>query len=311
MHVQINKILVSHPLYQEIEQSLRGKVPKEFRFLPEGEATLADFQWADAFVAFKAPSTMDLTNIQWVHSLGAGVDRFIFHQTWQKDILLTRTIASFGPKISEYCLSYILRDLQLHKTFENSKRSKEWNPSEPLAVSSLKVVIFGTGVIGQEVAYHLNRFGADVSGVSLSGKPKTPFSQIVTPDQAGTVLSGAHWVINTLPLTPQTTDLFDNKLFQDMNMACFINVGRGASVNETDLLEALEQRKLRLAVLDVFREEPLPPVSPFWNHSDIIVTPHIAAVTSLDDAVTCFLSTLEKVEAGIRPENTVDIDKGY
>ncbi|MHB1654466.1 MAG: NAD(P)-dependent oxidoreductase [Desulfitobacteriaceae bacterium] len=184
-------------------------------------------------------------------------------------------------------------------------------PYEPSAVSVLKVVVFGTGVIGQELARNLQHFGADVSGVSLSGEPKTPFNQVVVPNQCERVLMGAHWVINTLPFTPQTDRLFNSKVFQHLDKACFINVGRGASVDEESLLEALDQRKLRLAVLDVFREEPLPAMSPFWNRPDIVVTPHISAITSLDDAVTCFLRTQEDVEAGIRPENTVDTDRGY
>ncbi|MHB1654144.1 MAG: Rossmann-fold NAD(P)-binding domain-containing protein, partial [Desulfitobacteriaceae bacterium] len=156
--MRIDKILVSDRLFKELEEHLRGKVPKEFRFLPEDEVTLADWQWADAYVGFKVPSDFDWANIQWVHCLGAGVDRILYNKAWKKDILLTRTLGSFGQKISEYCLSYILRDLQLQEKFEESQRVKEWNPYEPSAVSVLKVVVFGTGVIGQELARNLQHF---------------------------------------------------------------------------------------------------------------------------------------------------------
>lgn len=309
--MKIAKILVVDRLFKEMEISLRGKVQKEFRFLPEDEVTVEDWLWAEAYVGFKPPANFNLNNIKWVHCLGAGVDRIIYHKAWKREVLLTRTIASFGQKISEYCLSYILRDLQLHGKFEDSKRAKEWCLYMPLTVSNLKVVVFGTGLIGRELANNLQHFGADVSGVSLSGEAKTPFSRVVTPDQVGQVLSGAHWVINTLPYTSQTANLFDGRLFQYLDKACFINVGRGASVDEESLLDALELGKLRLAVLDVFREEPLPNRSLLWSHPAIVVTPHISALTSLEDAVVCFLRTLENVEEGIRPDNVVDTDKGY
>jgi len=308
----IEKILITGRLFNVMETLLVGKLDKELRFLPEAEVSDIDLKWADAFVSFRPTANFQFWNLRWVHSLGAGVDSFLLNRTWKKDVLLTRTVCSFGQKISEYCLSYVLRDLQLHNVFQKLKVTKIMKPLEPLAISTQKFVIFGTGSIGQEVARNFRSFGANVTGVSLSGSQKEYFNQVVPINKVNTILQDANWVINTLPLTLHTNKLFTSDLFKNLNNACFINVGRGASVDEDSLLRALDNKNLRLAVLDVVSKEPLAYDSPLWSRPEIILTPHISAITSPEEAVDCFLNTLKNVDQERLPlNNQVEVDKGY
>ncbi|KPD00223.1 Glyoxylate/hydroxypyruvate reductase A [Geobacillus sp. BCO2] len=118
-------------------------------------------------------------------------------------------------------------------------------------------------------------------------------------------------MIVALPLTEETHHLFDETFFACLHNAGFINVGRGATVEETALVGALENRNVRLAVLDVFEEEPLPPHSPLWVHPNVIITPHIAALTSAEDAAQSILGTLDRIETGEPLANAVDVSRQY
>jgi D-2-hydroxyacid dehydrogenase (NADP+) len=311
--MNIEKIIIAGPVYQEMKNSIANSgVNKHFRFLSEKEVTWEDFNWADAYVGFRPTSNFHFGHLKWVHSIGAGVDGFLFNRKWDKDVLLTRTITSFGRRISEYCLSYILMDIQYHDTFKQQQSIKKWKTIEPKLVSEHKVVVFGTGEIGQELAKILSSLGVDVYGVSRSGTQKQYFHKVIKSEKADQLLSQCDWVINTLPLTVYTEKMFNEDLFNCLHNACFINVGRGASVDEKALIKALDNRNLRLAVLDVFKNEPLPQDSGLWERPGVIITPHIAALTTANEAVDCFLQTLEQIERGnVSVKNIVNIEQGY
>ncbi|MBU9722618.1 D-2-hydroxyacid dehydrogenase [Bacillus alkalicola] len=312
--MKINNILIASPMYKELQLILETEdiyKEKSFRFRSM-EVEKEDFLWADAFVAFSRPNNFSFDNLKWVHSLGAGVDKILRGSEWKRDIPLTRTICSFGQKISEYGLSYILRDLQHQDEFSNLARNKDWKPITPIPLSEKKVLIYGTGVIGQEVAATLTFFGTKVYGVSLSGKEKKPFIEVFASDSNyQEVLAEADVIINTMPLTEKTRDLFNESLFKLMQDVLFINVGRGESVNNDALIKAIDKGQVKRAVLDVFQEEPLPKDDPFWSHPQVVVTPHISAVTTPEEGVACFVDTLKKIEAGESLPNLVDLDKGF
>lgn len=310
--MNINNILVVSPMYKEIQAIIECKdLQKNFRYLVEKEVTQNDFIWADALVAFNLGSNFDYRQVKWVHSLGAGVDRFLFKREWDRDVLLTRTICSFGQRIAEYCLSYILKDVQFHDRFKELKEKKEWHPATPKLLNEQKVAIYGTGEIGQRVAKVLSSFGVEVYGVSLSGREKEFFKEIVATDSYFSQLSKMDYIINTLPLTEKTESLFDENFFRQLSNVGFINVGRGASLDEEALLHALNDEYVRFAVLDVFAEEPLPEDHKLWNHPNIWITPHISAVTTPREGVNCFIETLKNVEENKPLLNKVDVKKGF
>ncbi|MBU9712591.1 D-2-hydroxyacid dehydrogenase [Evansella tamaricis] len=315
--MRINNILMVSPMYKELNWLLEKRkdnlINKRFRFLPEGNVQEEDYGWADAFVSFKRPNNFQFCNIRWVHSLGAGVDKILKGDNWKEDVLLTRTICSFGQKISEYCLSYILRDLQQHNSYNTAQNKKEWTSFAPVPLKEKTVLVYGTGVIGQEVARTLSFFGVRVYGISLSGKQKDFFEYVHPSLDEGKELDKVKfpdYVINTMPNTKQTVGMFNKARFSKLEDAVFINVGRGESVDHGALLEALG-KGIRLAVLDVFPEEPLPKDNPLWNHPNVIITPHISAITTPEEGIDCFLKTLHNIETGKALQNQVDLIKGF
>ncbi|MFX3623571.1 MAG: D-2-hydroxyacid dehydrogenase [Ectobacillus sp.] len=310
--MNMQNILITGRIQKELQDILeKADVRKNFRFLPEDEVKAEDLQWADGYVGFRPCANFQFGSLKWVHALGAGVDSFLFGRAWDEKVLLTRTVCSFGKKISEYCLSYMLREAQLHMMYGQNQERKIWNPLEPKMLATQKVVIYGTGAIGQEIAKTLAVFGLRPIGVSWSGREKPHFYETVPVAHAPRVLAGAGWIISTLPLTKETERLFNRQFFQLLNEASFINVGRGKTVHEADLLEALEKKHLRLAILDVLAQEPLPEHSPLWNHPQVTITPHISAITSPEEAAACFLETLDNIEQGKRIANEVNIERGY
>jgi glyoxylate/hydroxypyruvate reductase len=310
--LQIDHILVVSPMYKQLNMLIdKEDLPNQFRFLSEKELSENDLSWADALAAFNLKADLDYSHLKWVHSLGAGVDKFLYQKPWPENVLLTRTICSFGQRIAQYCLSYILKDLQFHDEFRERQCEKKWQPKTPKMLEEQKVIIYGTGEIGQATAEALSRFGVEVIGVSLSGKRKEYFKEVMTVESHFSKISDVDYLINTMPLTDQTSGFFNEKVFEQVNAGGFINVGRGASVKEVDLLLALNKGQLRFAVLDVFAEEPLPADHHFWNHPNVVITPHISAVTTPEEGAACFLETLRKLEAGKPLNNLVDTNKGY
>jgi glyoxylate/hydroxypyruvate reductase len=289
----------------------KEQIEKDFRYLPEAELTYSDLEWADGLVCFNLKSNIDYSQVKWVHSLGAGVDKFLYRKSWDENVILTRTVCSFGQRIAEYCLSYILKDLQFHDQFSEAKSNKSWIPITPMLLSNQKVMIYGTGEIGQTVARIFSALGVKVYGVSLSGKNKDHFNEVMTVETHFSRLSEMNYLINTLPLTEQTASFLNGKIFGQLSNIGLINVGRGASLDETALLDALNDQHIRFAVLDVFSQEPLPEENPLWDHPNIHITPHISAVTTPDEAVACFIETLYKIEENKQLLNKVDVKKGY
>jgi glyoxylate/hydroxypyruvate reductase len=310
--MNIKNILLVSPMYRDLQALIENAAPdKTFRFMPEEGLSQGNISWADALVSFNLKADYDYSTVKWVHSLGAGVDRFLHKKDWNQEILLTRTICSFGQRIAEYCLSYILKDLQLHDRFQEQQQQKHWVQSTPKLIGEQKVLVYGTGEIGQMIAKVFSGLGVDVYGVSLSGKEKAGFKKVMSVDSHFSVLDEVNYVINTLPLTERTERLFDGAIFNQLSNAGFMNVGRGASVDEAALLQALNVNKVKFAVLDVFEQEPLPKSNPLWNHPRVQITPHISAVTTPSEGAACFLETLKNIDENRALTNRVDTNKGY
>ncbi|WP_096153887.1 MULTISPECIES: D-2-hydroxyacid dehydrogenase [Bacillus] len=308
----IENILVAGIYEEQFNRQLPNETNHNYRFIPLEKITIEDLKWADVYVGSKPCENFNLKHLNWVHTFNAGVNNFLEIRGWEQNkILLTRTVSSFGQRISEYCLSYILKDLQLHTFFAENQHYKKWIPKTPKMIKDMSILVYGTGEIGQEVARTFSYFGAEVHGVSQSGKQKEHFRKIVKVEEASSFVEKADWIISTLPLTKDTKELFNKRFFENMNGASFINVGRGATVDELALIEALNNGNVAHAVLDVLTTEPLPEQSELWSREDVTITPHISAVTEIGEAIACFLDTLERIENNLDLINSVDFSRGY
>ena len=250
-------------------------------------------------------SPLRLPKLRWIQSGWAGVDNWFLRPEWTDRVTLTRTVGDFPQRIAQHVLGYLLaRSLRVDEAFRvMAERSwKRWTPGS-LAGKNLLVV--GLGAIGAEVAAVARAFGMEVAGVTRSAG-----------DQAGRelpeLLAWADVVVNLLPLTAETESFWNAERFARMKQgATFVNVSRGATVDETALLRALGRGRPGFAILDVFREEPLPAEHPLRGRDDVWITPHLAGVSTIEALAVEFAENWRRLRAGDPLQNVVDRSRGY
>ncbi|CUH65867.1 Glyoxylate/hydroxypyruvate reductase A [Thalassovita gelatinovora] len=162
-----------------------------------------------------------------------------------------------------------------------------------------RIGIMGFGLMGRAIGKGLTALGYDVT--TLSRRPPTPAEpgmRHMTTDQTQSFLAGTDILINVMPLTPETQGILNRDLFAALPKgAVLIQMGRGAQLIESDLLDALESGQISGASLDVFGTEPLPPESPLWDHPKLFLTPHVASTpeaAAVVRSVRAGLSTLSQ-----------------
>lgn len=310
--MEINHILIAGDYKSIFQKYLKDLKNYQLSFKSVESITNEDLDWADAYVGFEPCEQFKPSQVKWVHTFNAGINNYLAIDGWQaSQTLLTRTISDFGEKMSEYCLSYILADLQHHKLFEEQQDENIWLKQSPQALRDQTITIFGTGETGQTIAKIFSLLGMTVYGISNSGKAKAYLKKVLPIHKAKTLVQQADYIISTLPLTTKTEKLFNQTMFEAFDQAYFINVGRGQVVDQESLKSALNKGNVRHAVLDVFESEPLHKNSELWQRNDITITPHISALTDLNEAVTCFYHTLKNIEHSEILENQVDLKRGY
>jgi phosphoglycerate dehydrogenase-like enzyme len=258
-----------------------------------------------------APLLETAERLKWVQSTFAGVEALV-GPSMRKEYILTNVRGVFGPLISEYVFGYILAlERRLFETRDNQKfRCWQEMPYRPL--QGILMGICGLGAIGTHVAQTARHFGMKVWGFKRSKGEAPGVERIFTREGFDEFLSRPEYVVVTLPETPETRHLFDDHAFQCMNpFGVLINVGRGPLVSEGALLRALQQRRIRGAVMDVFETEPLPETSPLWGTPNLWITPHNAAISFPDRVVEIFAENYRRFISGKPLQYVVNFERGY
>jgi phosphoglycerate dehydrogenase-like enzyme len=306
------RILIGYNVHGDLRDYLAERRPDlELRSRKLTEVTKDDVKWAEVYVGFRRPSIGDLGGVAWVHCVGAGVDAFLFPRALPDDVLLSRTDEPFGPHIAEYCLSRALATTQGMLPLAEEQRAHRWTPRWPELLRGRRVLIVGTGEVGGTIARLFDAVGCEVHGVSRSGRLVPPFRSVAPTSALAEAVVGADTIILAAPLTEGTYHMVNRRILEQCRGALLINVGRGALVDESVLTRALDEGWLRGAALDVFEVEPLPVESPLWGRGDVIVSPHIAGLTTTKGAGDGFLECLAAVERGEEPRTIVDRRRGY
>lgn len=306
------RVLVVHHAFAEpiVERLGPARPDIEFRARHPNAASTEDVAWAEALVGFRRP-TAGLGNARWVHCIGAGVDGWTRDIEWPGAVLLTRTTQSFAVPIGEYVLARVLAAAQEIPALVHDQDARRWRSFVPSVVDSTRAVVVGTGDLGRGIAERLSAVGIIVTGVSRSGRAADGFQKVVPQSALKDVLAGAAWLVLAAPLTDETRGMIGDAVLDRVRGCWLINVARAPLVDEAEMLRALDDGRLAGAALDVFGTEPLPADSPLWSHPRVMISPHIAGVTSIEGAVDGFLSALEALEEGRQPERVVDVGEGY
>jgi phosphoglycerate dehydrogenase-like enzyme len=219
-------------------------------------------------------------NVRWIQFCSSGIDAFQRHGG-PADVTVCNAASAWGQGVAEHALAMLLSLSRGMIHLERARLRKEWNQGKIVAqVTGLEgqaAVIIGCGEIGKSIALRLQAFGMRTIGINRSGAPVSGMDQTLPVSELNRALGLADVVFVCIPLTADTTALIGGREFEAMaRKPIFINVARGAVVDQNALEKALENGLLRAAGLDVFVQEPLQAGSRLWELENVILSPHIS-----------------------------------
>jgi phosphoglycerate dehydrogenase-like enzyme len=290
------------------------------------EVLLRGFLSADAFDRLLARTP----RLAWVHSATAGVERVLTPASRQRGLVITNARGVFSQPIAEYVLMMILAVSRRLPQLLELQRERTWQPLEGAELADVTVGVVGLGSIGRAVASLASAFGCRVIatrrrseiGGATGGDPSADadapgdlqLDRILGPEGLPELLAESDFVVLAAPLTPATENLIDAPALEAMKPgAWLINVARGRLIDERALVRALHEGQIGGAILDTFRDEPLPATSPFYGLDNVIVTPHTSWSSGrvLDRSVELFCANLRRYAVGEPLTNVVDPAAGY
>lgn len=256
------------------------------------------------------------SKLRWIQAISAGVDYLDLEVLAKKHILLANASGVHSIPIAESVIGMLLCRYRGIQTAIIQQEHHTWNANIPYTeLAGQKMLIIGTGHIGQQLASIAQGFAVSVTGVNHTGHAAPNFSQTIAMASIDQYLPMMDIVVNLLPGTLATQHFYNANLFAKMkNGVSFINVGRGATVKTNDLVQALQSGKIGFAGLDVFEEEPLPSDHPLWSMENVLLTPHIAGQAKhfKDRIYAIFKANLVSYLAtGKLAQNQVNLSKGY
>jgi phosphoglycerate dehydrogenase-like enzyme len=305
----------------EVLEALRAAAPGvEVLAAAEGEALAEQLAGAQAVIGLCSDETLAAApELHWIQTWSVGVESCVvvpglIHQ----GIVLTNMQRTSGIPIAEHAVAMMMALARGLPAYGRLQQSATWQPVEDRPIRELTgatVLVVGLGGIGTEVARRAHGLGMRVIATRNSSREGPDFvARIGLSDELLELAAEADFIVNAMPLTPQTTAIFDEQFFAAAKHgAYFVNIARGQSVVPEDLLAALHSGQLGGAGLDVTDPEPLPPTDPLWAMENVIITPHVAADSDSQRQRYLLLvaENLRRYVAGEPLLNVADIERGY
>ena len=258
------------------------------------------------------------TELVWHHVPWVGVESIVSEVMDEKDIVLTNGSGVNSANIAEHVIAMMLAFArQIPRFVRDQDRTawREWDHAPTFfELGHQRVLCLGTGDIGQEVARRLNAFGCEMIGASRSGRAVSAFDACVSFENLDAELGRADHVVSSLPMTDATRGIFTREhIFAMKPGSYFHNVGRGGTVDQVALIEALQTGHLGGAGLDVTDPEPLPADSPLWGMRNVIITSHTSGNSpqALHRMADLTAEQLQRYQSGEALLNVVDLTAGY
>ncbi len=301
----------------------RSSVDSEARWKPQLAAELEVRIWPeigdpaeiDYALVWRPESGLlaSLPNLKLILSLGAGVDHILCDPYLPRGVPIVRLVDPYmTDAMSEYIVLQVLRLHRQDLDYRAQQKTEIWLELDQKNAVERTVGILGFGELGQDVARKLKRLGFDVALWGRRHKTVEELRGYAGSAGLPALLARTEILVCLLPLTAETEGILNTATLAMLPKgATLINAARGGHLVEEDLLAALASGRLSAAVLDVFRDEPLPVGHPFWHHPRIVVTPHIAAATHPPTAAPIILDNIRRFEAGRPLLNQVDPAQGY
>uniref|UniRef100_UPI00403F6400 phosphoglycerate dehydrogenase n=1 Tax=Candidatus Enterococcus willemsii TaxID=1857215 RepID=UPI00403F6400 len=312
-------ILSTRPFRNEFIRQAKEIAPYEFVTATE---IPTNFDWQSVEITigwskdWQDKLLIPTSSLKWVQSISAGVDTLPLELFAKHNVYLSNTSGLHATSITEHLLAILL--MKTRGILDAIKNQEEHCWAEVPTIQNLqdlRILIVGTGKIGQELAKSLTFFQTKPIGINTNGRKIEHFAETYALVDLAYQAQKADVIINILPLTEDTYHLYDHDFFKTMKTtATFINVGRGPSVDTTALYQALNNRQIGFAALDVFEEEPLPSEHPLWKLDNLLITPHFSGFTPHFQKafMQIFLENLASFTTkGSLIKNVVNIRSGY
>jgi len=275
------------------------------------------FNWSESGPLLRETFAM-CPNVRWVHSRAAGLDGMLFPELIESPVTLTNGRGVFSAALGEFVLGAILYFAKDFRRLIRNQTAGIWEQFDVTPISGRTVGIVGYGDIGRAVATRVRAMGMQVVALRRHGPPlynvDPLVSQIYGPDRMLEMLARCDYVVVATPLTAETRGMIGAATFSAMKPeAVVINVGRGPVIDEKAMIQALVDRRIRGAALDVFDTEPLPAGHAFYRLENVLLSPHSTDHTPdwLDRSMQFFLDQFERFRKGEPLLNVVDKKQGY
>jgi phosphoglycerate dehydrogenase-like enzyme len=292
--------------------------------LPKYEGLDAELPDTDIFVGFSLRPEQfgHARKLKWLHSTAAGVRQLMYPELRKSGVEVTNASGVHTIPMAEHILGMLIALARRFPDCFRYQQQAHWaqqelwdSPARPRELHGQILLLIGFGAIGRAVAKVVRPLGMRVWAVTRSGEGDRELAEKNVPvARLQEVLPEADFVILAAPETPETRRMMGAPEFARMKAsAYFMNVSRGALVDELALIAALERRMIAGAALDVASQEPLPPENPLWKLENVFITPHMSAVSeNLWTRQTDLLITnLERWFSGRELLNRVDLERGY
>ncbi|MBH0175061.1 D-2-hydroxyacid dehydrogenase [Fictibacillus sp. 23RED33] len=315
-------ILSSARLRDDIKDGLKNTFPnEEFHFYKNMKEAKAYLNQAEILLSYGEDLTDELVaeskELQWIMVISAGLDKMPFKALEKQDILITNARGIHKTPMAEYTISMMLQVSRKASLLLENQKQHTWDRKVPMTEISGKTLgILGTGAIGCEIARLVKAFNMKTIGFNRSGHSAENCDVIVDKEGISTLYEESDFIVNVLPSTPHTFHFVGKSAFSLMKQnTVFINIGRGKTVDEEELIQALQTERIGHAVLDVFEKEPLVEESPLWDMKNVTVTPHLSGISPQyqERAIEIFCDNLTLYRNDKRKEmiNIIPYDRGY
>ncbi|NDH62578.1 MAG: D-2-hydroxyacid dehydrogenase [Alphaproteobacteria bacterium] len=270
----------------------------------------------EALMAGGVPAGLlpSMPKLRWAQAMSAGVEGWMALPDLPPALTLTCARGTHAESMPENIMAALFYAAKPVRIAVENQKSARWVHTVPQPLTGKTLGILGLGVIGQEVARLASAFGMRVIGTKRRPGAVPNVAEILPPERTDEVLEQSDYVLLLLPATPETDNFINAARLAKMKpTAWLINFGRGHTIVDADLIVAAKDKKIAGAILDVFRQEPLPSEHPFWKAEGIVVLPHIGGPHPQRDRFVArlFVENLERFLNGAPLKEVVDRAAGY